>query len=1077
MPSSDKKELLDVTKDFLLEIGGWRTFKEGKLLWESRKVSDVKIEDSILSGLIQSGTTHIKSRLKLGRRLSEIENLCSCRQAREYGTICPHVIAIGLAWMDMKEQSCLSEARSTTDECNSGSDNSEDINFFPVIPFAEATALAPHLEIHIFLPKDLSQAWHKGQIQAVFEASINSSPPRPLATIPWKNAERYAMTDSDIDLVKTLLKINSGELPSVFKIQKKQFDFFFDSLIQHPNVFYNRECRYEITPQITQQTLAVEMTETGELKLHLDTPGSTGPHLLPSPCGMWKLDNKKLSRISRLPEHFQILLETDMLLTREQVAHFLKKDLPVLEQHLHVALSEFCQKLELVSSHPDIHVHLDGILAGISCQLEALYPDGVYILTGRSLDHHDHQEVWVPDPLDPQKYYIRNYEFENRVIREVLACSFQPGNKQPNLYTLTPESKVGHFLANILKRWKSKWKVSCSERFENLVARCDFVEPEIRIDSPSNNWLEIDIRYNQSEGIPSLSHSEIQTLINKGISHQRSPGDRITLISSDAIRELGEVLSDCHIRQNNGIIHLESKFAGFLSAAIQSNQWNINPNGTWQNPKEVRSFTSIELLQHQDKILRPYQRKGIEWLAFLSANSFGGILADEMGLGKTLQTLYFLLWFKNQKTLKISHTPAQKNLPPQPFLVICPTSLVFNWQNEIQRFTPEFKSLVIHGSKRKPLFREIPDHDIIITSYSLLRRDLDHYLPINFSAIILDEAQHIKNKSSQNAQSAKQLRSDFRLVLSGTPIENSLLDLWSIFDFLMPGYLGSANEFKNRYELPIVKDSDVNAQNRLRQKVQPFILRRTKTEVAKDLPEKLEHQSLCELTDEQVKVYREILDLGRKEVFSGKLSSDKQRMAILTILTRLRQACCDLRLLKNIDPTKWQEPSCKMNSFLELLEQVIDGGHRVLVFSQFVSMLTIIRAQLDQNSTPYSYLDGATTNRIQQVEQFQNNKTIPVFLISLKAGGTGLNLTGADTVIHFDPWWNPAVEDQATARAHRIGQTRIVNSYKLIARGTVEEKILQLQERKKDLSANTLVSEETFVRKLNSEDLEFLFND
>jgi SNF2 family DNA or RNA helicase len=329
----------------------------------------------------------------------------------------------------------------------------------------------------------------------------------------------------------------------------------------------------------------------------------------------------------------------------------------------------------------------------------------------------------------------------------------------------------------------------------------------------------------------------------------------------------------------------------------------------------------------------------------------------------------------------------------------------------------------------------------------------------------------------------KAIRSQHRLVLTGTPLENSVLDLWSIFDFLMPGYLGAAKDFRERYEVPITREKNVEAQARLARRLKPFLLRRLKRDVAKDLPEKLEQVSFCDLNEQQAAVYQQILEATRREVVNAVDANglQKSRMVVLTALLRLRQICCDLRLLKlenneARDGKTSHEISGKLETFSELLEEVLDGGHRVLVFSQFVGMLTLLREKLESEKTEFCYLDGSTKNRGEVVSRFQSNEKIPVFLISLKAGGVGLNLTGADTVIHFDPWWNPAVEDQATDRAHRIGQTRVVTSYKLIARGTVEEKILALQTRKREVIKATLAGEEQLAESLTWEEIQELLS-
>jgi len=539
------------------------------------------------------------------------------------------------------------------------------------------------------------------------------------------------------------------------------------------------------------------------------------------------------------------------------------------------------------------------------------------------------------------------------------------------------------------------------------------------------------------------------------------------------------VLRDCAPRQHEKGYRLNDVQAGFLDATLrQQPGWQVQAPAAWRE-RTARQSGQAKLecppLGLLEDVLRPYQKQGVAWLQFLRENRFGGILADEMGLGKTLQTLAFLRALRNE----IACAP---DLNPQstirnPHLIICPTSLVFNWVAEAKKFTPEFKVLALQGADRHGLFEAIPKSDLIITSYALIRRDAERYQELEFDTLVLDEAQHIKNRQTQNAVAVKAVRANQRLVLTGTPMENSVLDLWSIFDFLMPGYLGAAQDFRERYEQPITRDKDFAAQSRLGRRLRPFILRRLKREVAKDLPAKLEQVSYCELTGDQQEVYQQVLAVSRNEVMAavGANGLAKSRMIVLNALLRLRQICCDLRLLKMEAAKFTDENSGKLEMFGELLEEAIDGGHRVLVFSQFVSMLALLKEKLAADTMEFCYLDGSTTNRGAVVEKFQANDKIPVFLISLKAGGVGLNLTGADTVIHFDPWWNPAVEDQATDRAHRIGQTRVVTSYKLITRGTVEEKILALQQRKRAVIKATLGGEESLVENLTWEEIQGLF--
>ena len=416
----------------------------------------------------------------------------------------------------------------------------------------------------------------------------------------------------------------------------------------------------------------------------------------------------------------------------------------------------------------------------------------------------------------------------------------------------------------------------------------------------------------------------------------------------------------------------------------------------------------------------------------------------------------------------------------RPSLVVCPTSLVENWREEAAKFVPDMKVLVISGPSRDALFEKIPESNLIVTSYALLRRDLDEYLEHDFACMMLDEAQHIKNRSTRNAQAAKKVRASHKVVLTGTPIENGVADLWSIMDFLMPGYLGGHATFRTNYELPIQNASEdgVLAQQKLRRKVHPFLMRRLKRDVAKDLPDKIEKIQSCILTKDQQVVYKELLAASRRKITDmvAEQGFGRSRLEILKTLMRLRQTCCHLDLLKLKDLDA-ERPSGKLEAFWELMDEALDGGHRVLVFSQFVSMLTILRKELEERDLSYCYLDGSTKDRMEQVKRFNKDSSIPVFLISLKAGGSGLTLTGADMVVHFDPWWNPAVEDQATDRAHRIGQKRTVYSLKLITRGTIEEKVLEMQKRKKAIIDATLDSDEAAMEAFTWEDIQELLKE
>jgi superfamily II DNA or RNA helicase len=463
-------------------------------------------------------------------------------------------------------------------------------------------------------------------------------------------------------------------------------------------------------------------------------------------------------------------------------------------------------------------------------------------------------------------------------------------------------------------------------------------------------------------------------------------------------------------------------------------------------------------------VLRDYQKTGFKWLKSLARCGFGGILADDMGLGKTVQAIAFILSEKQEST------PA-----PPPALVVAPASLIYNWEAEIKKFAPQLKTLVIAGTKqeRRELLTGINRADVVITSYPLLRRDSASYAALHFSCCFLDEAQYIKNPNSLTAQCARRIKAGQRFALTGTPMENSLIELWSIFQFIMPGYLQSQKTFMQKYsgagaevEPEIPEDGAVP----LAAKVRPFILRRLKEEVLTELPPKIEHRFLSELTREQKKLYLAYLERLRDETREC-IQDDgfnRSRIQILAGLTRLRQICCHPALFVE----NYRGESAKLLQLQELLREAVDGGHRILLFSQFTGMLQLIKTILDREGYRYFYLDGSvkTVDRLQMVDSFNEGEG-EIFLISLKAGGTGLNLTGADIVVQYDLWWNPAVEEQAAGRAHRIGQKKVVQVIRLLAKGTIEEKIYELQQKKKELIDRVIQPGETFLSAMSESDI------
>lgn len=461
--------------------------------------------------------------------------------------------------------------------------------------------------------------------------------------------------------------------------------------------------------------------------------------------------------------------------------------------------------------------------------------------------------------------------------------------------------------------------------------------------------------------------------------------------------------------------------------------------------------------------LRSYQREGLAWLQFLREQNLSGILADDMGLGKTAQALAHLLLEKEAGRLD------------RPALIVLPTSLIFNWKNEAARFAPSLSILSLHGAERKGRFAEIKQHDVVLTTYPLLWRDAHELTKHQYHLLILDEAQTVKNARSQGAEAVRRIDARHRLCLTGTPLENHLGELWSQFDFLLPGFLGDSNTFTKYWRAPIEKQGDAQRRNLLARRIRPFILRRKKEEVARELPPKTIIVRKVELAGSQRDLYetvRAAMDsMVREEVASKGFG--RSQIVILDALLKLRQVCCDPRLVKAVSAQRVKERA-KLELLMTMLPEQVDEGRKILLFSQFTSMLSLIEAELKRAGLDYVILTGDTKDRETPVRRFQAGE-VPIFLISLKAGGVGLNLTAADTVIHYDPWWNPAVENQATDRAHRLGQDKPVFVYKLIIAGSIEEKILALQERKAELAAGILSEDHNIDLKFGEDDIAALF--
>ena len=702
----------------------------------------------------------------------------------------------------------------------------------------------------------------------------------------------------------------------------------------------------------------------------------------------------------------------------------------------------------LVPMAPRFAAFISGSRAALSIELDAHYGEIEFPACSMQAE----KTVFIPDADDPLVRKVRSMKAEKEATKVLEKYGFAPGYKENDMkfYLTDPQGVLNFLGAGLPSLRRRGWRVDLSERLMAVTDAMPMVVPVVKIrDAPGGAF---DVTYEFDAMGTDVSPVEIQAALNRGDGYILKDG-HVTLLDNSAIEEMHGIFRDCtgkNCGTADGWFRVAGVHAPYVKASLDLLDSIDVDDCAAKQWKEIaaernREGTSAKFepvaLGALEKVLRPYQKQGVYWMRFLETAGLCGLLADEMGLGKTLQTLAWL------SLPRVDGNAGEK----KPALIVCPTSLVRNWEAEAAKFTPWMKVLVVSGPERAKVFGQMGAADLVITSYALLQRDFEEaYLDQEFSVVVLDEAQHIKNRQTRNARAAKHLRARSRLVLTGTPIENSVTDVWSIFDFLMPDYLGDYETFKVGYEMPVADGgaSGEAALARLKRKLHPFILRRLKKMVAKDLPDKMVKVSYCPMPEETQREYTTVLQKER--------GGAKTKFEMLALLMKLRRIAS----------------RGKVGAFMEQLDEAIDGGHRVLVFSQFVSQLTELRKELEKEKIPYCYLDGSTKDRLGECNTFNRTPGIPVFLISLMAGGTGLNLTGADMVMHYDPWWNPAVEDQATDRAHRIGQKKKVYVVKLIAAGSIEEKVLALQRKKQALIAATVsTTDAAIVEKLTTEDL------
>lgn len=880
----------------------------------------------------------------------------------------------------------------------------------------------------------------------------------------------------------TLLKGSSymgNYLSSVYKkelvVSAELADGFLESVRTIPLREEGTEREWRMEDGEPERLLEIASEGSGALVRLKKLPMLTGRQ------GIYFFDVGRIFRVDREQgeeiREFLLYMErygkSGLYIAASELPAFVQDMLPVLSDHFQVKMKNFDPRRWL-PPQAEFSLYLDAPQRDlITCSLFSVYGEERY-------------NLFEDTTISGQRDTWRETEFSGQA-----ASFFTAFDPQRHQMVLSGEAEIYDFLHEGLFRLQELAAAFGAEIYISDALKGIRVLPSPHVSvgiSLAGGLLELEL---SCEEMPLSELAEILSRYDRKRKYFRLKDGSFVDLSDTGVRSLSELGRSLRLNEKElaeGSLQLPGYRALYLDDSLEESSFvNLSRGKSFR--ALVRSMKTVEDSDYEVPaelagILRGYQKTGFRWIKTLQANGFGGILADDMGLGKTLQAIAFLLsdWKEKGGAGKkgpeaaglkaaLQEAAAQSGVFRR-YLVVCPASLVYNWKSELERFAPSLPVSLAAGSQaeREETLRGLEGRSgVLVTSYDLLRRDIDLYEKLTFAVQIIDEAQFIKNHSTQAARAVKAVRADFRLALTGTPVENRLSELWSIFDYLMPGYLFNYSRFREEFESPIVNREDEGAAERLQKMIRPFVLRRLKQDVLSDLPDKIEKNMYAAMEGEQ----RQLYDAHVQRLvmlLSGQSEKEFQtaKIQILAELTKLRQLCCDPGLLLE----GYEGESAKTQLCLELIQNAAEGGHKVLLFSQFTTMLERLKAALKKEGIRFYSLDGSTpkARRVQLVDAFNRDET-QVFCISLKAGGTGLNLTGADIVIHFDPWWNVAVQNQATDRAHRIGQKKVVTVYRLIARDTIEEKIVQLQEKKSRLAEQILGGEEMGPAALSKEAL------
>lgn len=943
VPSDEYPAPVALSRDELVDLGGWAVLKEARGLVEAGAVKELAWEGKLLRGSIQLGGQPFYPRLNL-RSLTFAESQCNCRLGRQ-GFVCAHAIALCLRSAELERNAEL--------ESQERDRNDEPEGHPPSDPRPQSLVLSQAkglpLDLRILLPPNLSRVASRDAIAVKIDARI-SSQWIPLEKIDRGRAYRISQTEKvALALVESWC---GGQLHGLIQLKRSQLGELLQCVSGQPIAFWANR---------------------------------------PDVALVWE-DR-----------------------TLQGVHEFLKKEQPLLEP----AHANQPEKPARIGRQPDIDI-------------------------GRSLPNSPDRSLAVDQAgavtVDGSTQYLaitvhsREHPHYREIINLLRTSGFrlEPSNRR---WWMRDRHKTLAFLAEYRNQLETRFGATFTPNFRERSTALQSVAVTCSIRADGEDYAV----HLKLEAGP-IDESAIHSALTRGSPYVED-GERIYLIEPHVVSRLESVQQSLSGERHRSVTtsfrkRLQTRDLRDAEDLIEEVTGSVETPESWQKRsaalKGVGNLRPAPVPEALDKRLRSYQRIGTAWMWHLYGHGLAGILADEMGLGKTIQALALIACVRQWRSADSS------------ILVVAPAGLLENWRREALRFVPELRAFVHHREKRLSESGAFRDWDLVITSYGTLARDLNLFRCVRFSLVCVDEAQHVRNRATLHARALCELQTQGKVMLTGTPIENTLEDVRSLFAFLMPGYL-------ERVPSGIRGEDRAWYDQRHLVKVAPYLLRRRKSSVAPELPARIEQTIYCRLTPEQSERYRRYYETEQRRIFELEMSGASEqrvRFAALTLLLRLRQICADPRL---VDPEAKPSESGKLAVFRELVDEALAEGHRVLVFSQFVSMLSLLRSHLEEGAIPYLYMDGSTRDRVELAEQFNMDSTFPVFLISLKAGGIGLNLTGADTVIHYDPWWNPAVESQATDRAHRIGQTKVVTSMRLVMAESVEERVLALQSSKRAL--------------------------